>query len=62
MKEQNYKQHILGSGVYLDKLQQGDFDYTERYNQHHTLSEYAKQVRKDADRLSRKRSKIRSKK
>ncbi len=57
MKEQNYKQHILGTGVYLDKLQQGDFDYSERYNQKHTLSEFARSVRRDVAKASNRKIK-----
>ena len=47
LKEQNYKKHIQGMGQHLDKLQQGDFDYSDRAPHHTTLSAYAAKVRKD---------------
>lgn len=47
LKEQNYKKHIRGMGQELDKLQQGDFNYTHRAPYRTTLSAYAAQLRKE---------------
>lgn len=50
MKEQNYKKLI--NGISLDKLQEGDFCYGPASDSQITLSQFAKQVRAETDKLA----------
>lgn len=50
MKEQNYKRLI--KGISLDKLQEGDFCYEPVLDSRTTLSQFAKQVRAETNKLT----------